>query len=149
MKSKPKSLDPGVERTPDANLAPYTVEAGSHPVGTGLGWAGDAAAAEALDPTAETNHWRETYKLRPYYREGRKYSDYEAAYRYGWESASLPYTRDLSFEEYEPKLARDWKIVRGEVRHEWAEMKDAARDAWDRVRGRSVKNPKHPEDLEA
>lgn len=95
------------------------------------------AAGEALDPTLETNYWRETYRARPYYREGRKYSDYEAAYRYGWESASLPYTQDLTFEDYEPKLSRDWKTVRGEVRHEWGEMKDAARDAWDRVRGRS------------
>lgn len=135
MKSKPKSLEPGVDRTPDANIDPL------------LGKADDAhLLATGFDPTVETNHWRETFWTRPYYREGRKYSDYEAAYRYGWENASLPYTRDLTFEEYEPKLSRDWKIVRGNVRHEWAEMKDAARDAWDRVRGRSAKGPKDLED---
>lgn len=168
MKSKDKNLGRSVDPTPDANRDPLTGEAGSHPVGTGVGSAGAAAAGaavgaamggpvgavvggvagavaggfaghaagEALDPTVETNYWRETYKTRPYYRDGRTFSDYESAYRYGWETASLPETRDRSFDEYESKLSSDWKTARGEVRHEWNDVKEAVRDSWDRVRGR-------------
>lgn len=163
---KNNDLTRTVDPNPDANRDPLTAEAGSHPVGTGVGAAGAAlagaavgavvggpvgavvggvagavaggfaghAAGEALDPTVETNYWRETYKTRPYYSDNRTFSDYESAYRYGWETASSPEARDRSFDEYESKLAGDWRTARGEVRHEWKDMKDAVRDSWDRAR---------------
>jgi phage tail tape-measure protein len=111
------------------------------PVGAALGAAVGAvvgavsghAAAEALDPTVETNYWRLNYKTRPYYKEGRTFGDYEAAYRYGWENAVT--RKGMSFEEAEKAhLARGWAAARGETRHVWEDVRDASRDAWTRVR---------------
>lgn len=104
-------------------------------VGAVVGAVGGNAAAEALDPTVETNYWRQTYKTRPYYKQGKAFGDYEAAYRYGWESAVAK--KDLTFEEAEKShLAKGWAIARGETRHAWEDVREATRDAWNRVRGR-------------
>jgi hypothetical protein len=105
-------------------------------VGAVAGGAAGHAAGEALDPTVETDYWRENYQSRPYYKRGTSFSDYEPAYRYGWESAVSPAAQRLTFEDFEPTLARDWRFARGEAPNEWADVKGAARDAWDRVRAR-------------
>src|SRR5664280_2089456 len=68
-------------------------------VGAVVGAVGGHAAAEALDPTVETNYWRLNYKTRPYYKQGKAFGDYEAAYRYGWENAVAK--KDMTFEEAE------------------------------------------------
>jgi hypothetical protein len=72
--------------------------------GAGAGALGGAAvgghaAADALDPTVETNYWRQNYKTSLYYKQGKAFGDYEAAYRYGWENAVAK--KDLTFEEAE------------------------------------------------
>ena len=101
--------------------------------GAVIGAAGGHVVGEALDPTVETNYWRENYKTRPYYKEGRTFGDYEAAYRYGWENAVT--RKDMTFEEAEKAhLAKGWATARGETRHAWEEVRDASRDAWARVR---------------
>jgi hypothetical protein len=102
-------------------------------VGAVIGGAGGHAAGEALDPTVETDYWRMNYKTRPYYKEGRTFGDYEAAYRYGWENAAT--RKDMTFEEAEKAhLASGWVDARGEVRHSWDDVRDASRDAWTRAR---------------
>lgn len=102
-------------------------------VGAVVGAVGGHAAAEALDPDMETNYWRQNYKTRPYYKEGKAFGDYETAYRYGWENAAAK--KDLTFEEAEKShLAKGWAVARGETRHAWEEVREAVRDAWDRVR---------------
>lgn len=158
---------PGVEPHPDANPDPVTGAAGSHPVGTSVGAAGGAAAGaavggavggpagalvggtigavaggaaghaagEALDPTIESEYWRENYRRRPYYEPGTDYSAYEPAYRYGWESASHPDYRERPFEDAEPDLERRWR--KRAAGHDWNRSREAVRDAWERVRGRS------------
>jgi len=101
--------------------------------GAVIGAAGGHAAGEALDPTVETNYWRQVYKTRPYYKEGRTFGDYESAYRYGWENAGT--TKYMTFEEAEKAgLANGWLAARGETRHSWDEVRDASRDAWTRAR---------------
>jgi uncharacterized protein YcfJ len=102
-------------------------------VGAVVGAVSGHAAAEAFDPSVETNYWRLNYKTRPYYKEGRTFGDYEAAYRYGWENAIAK--KGMTFEEAEKAhLVKGWAVARGEIRHAWEDVRDASRDAWNRVR---------------
>jgi hypothetical protein len=108
---------------------------------------GGLAAGEDLDPVAEGDYWRESFTRRPYYDASRPYEDYEPGYRLGWESAADPENEGLSFEEAEPNLRRKWE--RGEIEGDtrrgadaltWDEMREAAQDAWERIR-RGVQEP--------
>ena len=102
-------------RSQDRNEDPITGAPGAHPVGVGAAGGGAAGASigaaagpvgavvgaavgavagglagkavgEAIDPTAEDAYWMANHRSRPYYEEGRSYTDYQPAYRYGWES---------------------------------------------------------------
>ena len=91
------------------------------------------AAAEAVDLGVEMDYWRVNYMTRPYYKEGRSFGDYEAAYRYGWESAAMK--GETTFEEAEKAhLASGWTAARGESHASWEEIREATRDAWTRAR---------------
>jgi hypothetical protein len=148
-----------------ANRDPVTGAPGAHPVGVGVGAAGGGVAgaaagslggpvgtaigagigavvgglagkavAEGIDPTVENAYWRDTYVSRPYVESGADYARYSAAYRYGWESAMQNPGRD--FEEVERELESNWPSRRGKSQSTWEEIKDAVRDAWDRVKNR-------------
>jgi uncharacterized protein YcfJ len=104
-------------------------------VGAVAGGAAGHAAGEALDPTVESYYWRENFQKRPYYRSGREYSEYEPAYRYGWESATRSDYRGRKWDEVEKDLERGWEKAKGETKETWYDVKDATRDAWNRVRG--------------
>lgn len=106
-------------------------------VGAVAGGAAGRGAAELVNPTEEDKYWRDNYRNRPYYSTGREYTEYEPAYRYGWESASRPEYRERRFEEVETDLERGWDRAKGTTRATWNDAKDATRDAWDRVRGRA------------
>lgn len=103
-------------------------------VGAIAGGAAGHAAGEALDPTVEGKYWKENYQKRPYYSSGKSYSDYESAYRYGWESAARPDYRNRRFEEVEGDLEKGWDKARGATRETWHDVKDATRDSFNRVR---------------
>ena len=103
-------------------------------VGAVAGAATGHAAGEAVNPTVEGQYWRENFQKRPYYRSGRSYSDYEPAYRYGWESAGSSEYRDRSFSEVERDLQNGWDKAKGSTDQKWYDVKDATQDAWDRVR---------------
>jgi len=102
-------------------------------VGAVSGGAAGHAAGEAVNPTVEDAYWRENYKSRPYYREGRTYGDYQPAYQYGWEAASRPEYRGRKFEDVEKELEKGWSS--DDATSSWADNRDAARDAWSRVDG--------------
>jgi len=106
-------------------------------IGAVVGGAAGHVAGEALDPTAENRYWSDNCRARPYYRDGIDYSDYEPAYRYGWESAVRPEFRGRLFEDAEDELARGWDAARGSCPHDWTFARQPARDAWDRVRQRN------------
>jgi hypothetical protein len=109
-------------------------------VGAVAGGAAGKAAAEALNPTLEEEYWKETYRTRPYFRQGLDYSEYAPAYRYGWESAVREDFQDKTFEEVEQHLERDWEADRTRYPRPWSEMRDATRDAYNRTRDRFSNN---------
>ncbi len=93
----------------------------------------EPAPATNPDPASERDYWHVNYQTRPYYKEGRSFGDYEAAYRYGWESAATKSA--LTFEEAEKAdLAGSWTAARGESLLSWDDVRDAVRDAWNRAR---------------
>ena len=102
-------------------------------IGAVLGGAAGHTVGEAVNPTIEGEYWSKTFKDRPYYRPGREYSDYEPAYRLGWESARRPEYAGKEFDEVEPELQVNWKSDRGPG-DPWTDAREATRDAWLRVR---------------
>jgi hypothetical protein len=104
---------------------------GDRAVSTGTG---GLAAGEDLDPVAEGDYWRENFRRRPYYEAEREFSEYEPAYRYGWERAGLSEYRNRSFEEVEVELRRGWESTEQEPRPSWDDARQPARDAFERAR---------------
>lgn len=100
-------------------------------VGAVAGGAVGHGVAAAIDPVAEDTYWRDSYTTRPYVRAGAPYSDYQDAYRYGWETAGAR-TYD-SFDAAEASLERGWDKARRTSNLAWNEAKDAVRDGWHRV----------------
>ena len=89
--------------------------------------------ASTLDPKAEMDFWHVNYMTRPYYKQGRSFGDYEAAYRYGLENARK--RGEMTFEEAEKAhLAAGWAAVRGTSALPWEDVREAALDAWTRAR---------------
>jgi hypothetical protein len=83
----------------------------------------------------EDEFWREHYSERPYYStRGGDYDFYQPGYRYGYEAAGRYPDRDWA--DVEPDLARDWDEYEYRGESTWEQIKDAVRDAWDRVTGR-------------
>jgi hypothetical protein len=147
----------------DLNRDPITGTPGAHPLGTGAGAASGAvaggvaglavggpvggmigaavgavagglagkSAAESVNPTAEETFWRETYIREPYYVAGRTFEYYAPGFRAGWEGRVLHDGR--SFEEAEPALQSNYQLGRSKLDPTWAEVRPAARAAWDRA----------------
>lgn len=104
-------------------------------IGAVAGGATGHAAGEAINPTLEEGYWRENFTNRPYFRPGKNYTDYQPAYRYGWESASRSDFAGKRFEDVETDLERGWDKARGTASTAWNESREATRDAWNRIRG--------------
>jgi hypothetical protein len=83
----------------------------------------------------EDEYWRQTYASRPY-GAGSTYDEWQPAYRFGYESAER--YRGRRWDEVERDLERDWDAYpyRTDTRSTWQQVKDAARDAWERVTGK-------------
>lgn len=114
-------------------------------VGAIAGGMGGKAAAEAVNPTNESEYWRKNYSTRPYAVGSTPYEQYEPAYRYGWDSYGTRGEQDSDFERVETKLGRDWDRVKGDSRLSWDEAKSATRDAWDRMKS-AVRRTTNPRD---
>src|SRR5689334_6489866 len=82
----------------------------------------------------EDMYWRSNYSNRPYASRERDYNFFQPGYRYGYESANRYEGRDWS--DVEPELSRNWNSYQYRGNSTWEQMKDAVRDAWDRVTGR-------------
>ncbi len=83
----------------------------------------------------EDNYWQENFSSRPYATGPDYYDRFRPAYRYGYESAHQHTARD--WDEAEPQLRSGWDRYEhaGDSRSAWEQVKDAVRDAWERVKG--------------
>jgi uncharacterized protein YcfJ len=149
------------DKTPDANRDPITGAPGSHPIGTGVGAAAGGAAGaaagtaiagpagtlvgaavgavaggmagkrvgEMVDPTVEDAYWRSTHTSQPYYSSDYSYDDFAPAYRAGYEGRVKYDGR--KFDDIETDLEADYKRYNGRL--DWVDVRDATRNAWDRV----------------
>jgi uncharacterized protein YcfJ len=109
------------------------------PVGTAAGIVAGAVVgglagkgiAEKVNPTVEREYWSQNYRNEPYYKEGRRFEDYEGAYRTGYEG----YARygDRTWDEAEVDLQRDYEANRGTSELTWDEASAATRAAWERL----------------
>lgn len=98
------------------------------------------AVAENIDPTVETNYWRNTYAKQPYYSARYQYEDYEPAYRAGWESYDPTVRSDWKDRE---AIAKDrWESEGGAPEMTWEEARLAAEDAYGRVNERAGNKPR-------
>jgi hypothetical protein len=81
----------------------------------------------------EDNYWEENFSSRPYALGPDYYDRFRPAYRYGFESARDSLGR--SWDDAEPDLRSGWERYQEEsgTPSVWDEIKDAVRDAWDRV----------------
>lgn len=88
----------------------------------------------------EDNFWHENFSSRPYAIGPDYYERFRPAYRYGFESARHHAGR--TWEDAEADLRTGWDKYehRGEHKSAWEEIKDAVRDAWDRVTGHATTN---------
>jgi hypothetical protein len=95
--------------------------------------------APANDPTwqaaweTEDNYWFENFTSRPYALGPDFYDRFRPAYRYGFESAQHHLGRQ--WDEAESDLRHGWDTYehRGGAPSAWDQVKEAVRDAWDRV----------------
>jgi hypothetical protein len=91
-----------------------------------------------VDPAIEEEYWREHFKTAPYYAFGIRYEDYSLAYQYGWESANRPEYSNRTFEEVETDLKNRWFASEVDYREDWCDVRDAIRDAYNRIRRRRI-----------
>jgi hypothetical protein len=84
----------------------------------------------------EDTFWRSNFRSRPYASSaGQDYDYYQPAYRYGF-NASHQF-KGRSWDDVEGELSRGWDSYEHRGTSTWAQIKDAVRDAWDRVTGKS------------
>jgi hypothetical protein len=82
----------------------------------------------------EDTYWRTNYRTRPYASISEyDYDYYRPGYQYGYDAAGRYQGRTWS--DVEPELARDWDRYENRGDSTWEQMKDAVRDAWDRLTG--------------
>ncbi|MBY0112934.1 MAG: hypothetical protein K2Y21_08940 [Phycisphaerales bacterium] len=96
-------------------------------------------AAEAINPTTETEYWRTRHSSQPYAQSPNSYADYAPAYQYGWESYRTRRPEHTTFEQAETDLARGWQDAKGRSNLHWAQVRAATRDAWNRVHNGSTR----------
>ena len=101
-------------------------------VGVVAGAAVGKGVAERIDPTGETEYWRDAHRDRPYVKADHDYDrDYAPAYGFGLQAREADRTR--GWDESEDTLKREWDNSRGESRLGWDDAKPAVRDAWERT----------------
>ena len=88
---------------------------------------------------SEERYWRDNYASRPYASGDRGFDYYGPGYRYGYESATK--YRGRAWNDVERDLASGWDRVEYRGQSTWESVKDAVRDAWDRMTGHDGGSP--------
>jgi hypothetical protein len=82
----------------------------------------------------EDSYWRTNYRSRPYASSRNfDYDFYMPAYRYGFDAAHR--YEGKNWNDVESDLSRGWNSYEHRGQSTWEQMKDAVKDAWDRVTG--------------
>jgi len=82
----------------------------------------------------EESYWRTNWRSRPYASSGSyNYDYYQPGYRYGFDAAGRH--RDKNWSDVESDLRTGWNSYEHRGSSTWENVKDAVRDAWDRVTG--------------
>jgi len=97
-------------------------------VGGIIGAAAGDSIAEAVNPTAYTDYWKNNFHTTPYYSSGRVWNDYQPAYQLGYNAYAS--NRGRKFDQVEADLQRTWDSTKGNSRLAWDEAKGAVRDGW-------------------
>jgi len=85
--------------------------------------------------TDDDKYWQSNYRNRPYASSGStEYEFYQPGYRYGFEAANRHEGRN--WKDVESDLQKGWNSFEHRGTSTWDQMKDAVRDAWDRVTAR-------------
>ena len=86
--------------------------------------------------STEEAWWRDNLRTRPYARADRDFEHYRGPLRYGHERAQEQ-DPGLGWSDVESDMRCGWEDspFRGKDFSAWEEVKDAVRDAWERVRG--------------
>ena len=92
---------------------------------------GSATSGVSGDWSTEDRYWRDNWRSRPYVTADRGYEYYQPGYRYGYESATRYRGRDWN--DVENDLRTGWDRAEYKGKSTWENMKDAVRDAWNRV----------------
>jgi hypothetical protein len=92
---------------------------------------GFGATKDQLSWNNEETYWRDNWRARPYAQADRGFDYYSPGYRYGFESASKH--RGRQWNDVEPELRSGWDKYEHRGQSTWDHMKDAVRDAWNRV----------------
>lgn len=100
-------------------------------VGAVAGSVAGQGVAQAFNPQAEDNFWRDNYHLAPHFIEGYTYDDYAPAYRTGYEAFGNHAGND--YESHEEQLQNDWNRLKGKSRLSWEQARAATRAGWHRV----------------
>jgi hypothetical protein len=78
--------------------------------------------------------WRENFRDRPYVTADQRFEDYEPGYRFGYDVANR--YRGKTWTDIEPNLRADFNRFEYRGESTWDNMKDAVRDAWDKLTGK-------------
>ncbi len=89
---------------------------------------------DRLNWDEEDLYWKSNYSTRPYASGSSGYDTYRPGYRFGYESAHRYKGREWN--DVESDLSRSWNAYEHRGSSTWEQMKDAVRDAWDRVTGK-------------
>lgn len=92
--------------------------------------AGDSLA-EVVNPTEYSNYWKSNYTTRPYYSDAYSWSDYDPAYKYGYDAYGQ--YRGKTFDTVESDLERNWNTAKGNSRLAWNDAKHAVKEGWHHV----------------
>ena len=94
---------------------------------------GTSTSGTSSDWNTEEQYWRSNWSTRPYITADRGYDYYQPGYRYGFESATRYRGRDWN--DVETDLRSGWERFEHRGQSTWENVKDAVRDAWNRLTG--------------
>jgi uncharacterized protein YcfJ len=102
-------------------------------IGGVAGAYGGHEVAEAVNPTAEEQYWRENHAAQSYATDEYDYEHYAPAYRVGYQAVGK--YPGKSFDEVEDDVALDYQKHEPGSALPWDRARPASRAAWDKVSG--------------